>query len=95
MSLSNEQVTEIAHLARLNVDPADLSDYARNLSDILAFVEAMNAVDTSSVEPMAHPLEMPQRLREDVVTEENQRERFQSVAPQVEAGLYLVPRVIE
>ncbi|WP_290647865.1 Asp-tRNA(Asn)/Glu-tRNA(Gln) amidotransferase subunit GatC [Aquisalimonas sp.] len=95
MSLNNEQVTEIAHLARLNVDPADLSDYARNLSDILAFVEAMNAVDTSSVEPMAHPLEMPQRLREDVVTEENQRERFQAVAPQVEGGLYLVPRVIE
>lgn len=95
MSLSNEQVTAIAHLARLDVDESDLPDYARNLSDILSFVEAMNAVDTDSVEPLAHPLEMPQRLREDVVTEENQRDRFQAVAPQVEAGLYLVPRVIE
>lgn len=95
MSLSNEQVKEIAHLARLQVDEADLPDYARNLSDILSFVEAMNAMDTDTVEPLAHPLEMPQRLREDAVTEENQREQFQAVAPQVEAGLYLVPRVIE
>ncbi|SEP13091.1 Asp-tRNA(Asn)/Glu-tRNA(Gln) amidotransferase subunit GatC [Aquisalimonas asiatica] len=95
MSLSNEQVNEIAHLARLQVDEADLPEYARNLSDILSFVEAMNAMETDSVEPLAHPLEMPQRLREDAVTEENQREQFQAVAPQVEAGLYLVPRVIE
>lgn len=95
MSLTNEQVNEIAHLARLRVDEADLPEYARNLSAILSFVDAMNAADTTGVEPLAHPLEMPQRLREDTVTEENQRERFQAVAPQVEAGLYLVPRVIE
>ncbi|QIT56442.1 Asp-tRNA(Asn)/Glu-tRNA(Gln) amidotransferase subunit GatC [Aquisalimonas sp. 2447] len=95
MSLSDEQVNEIAHLARLQVDGDAVPDYARNLSDILSFVETMSAVDTSGVEPLAHPLEMPQRLREDAVTEENQRERFQAIAPQVEAGLYLVPRVIE
>ncbi len=95
MSLSDEQVNEIAHLARLQVDVEALPEYARNLSDILSFVETMNAVDTGGVEPLAHPLEMPQRLREDAVTEENQRERFQAIAPQVEAGLYLVPRVIE
>lgn len=95
MSLSNENVKQIAHLARLAVDDADLSEHARNLSDILSFVEAMNAVDTSAVEPMAHPLEMAQRLRPDRITEENQRELFQSIAPATEAGLYLVPRVIE
>lgn len=95
MSLSDEQVNEIAHLARLQVDADAVPDYARNLSDILSFVETMSALDTAGVEPLAHPLEMPQRLREDAVTEENQRERFQAIAPQVEAGLYLVPRVIE
>ncbi len=95
MSLSDEQVNEIAHLARLQVDAGAVPDYARNLSDILSFVETMSAVDTTGVEPLAHPLEMPQRLREDAVTEENQREHFQAIAPQVEAGLYLVPRVIE
>jgi len=95
MSLNNEDVKQIAHLARLGVEQADLNEYARNLSDILHFVEAMNAEDTAGVEPMAHPLDMVQRLRPDAVTEENQRERFQAIAPQVEAGLYLVPRVIE
>ncbi|MEX0731037.1 MAG: Asp-tRNA(Asn)/Glu-tRNA(Gln) amidotransferase subunit GatC [Aquisalimonadaceae bacterium] len=95
MSLSNDDVKQIAHLARLAVNDEDLADHARNLSDILSFVEAMGAVDTTSVEPMAHPLDMAQRLRPDLVTEENQRELFQSIAPATEAGLYLVPRVIE
>ena len=95
MSLSNDDVKQIAHLARLAVNESRLSEHARNLSDILAFVEAMSTVDTSSVEPMAHPLDMAQRLRPDEVTEDNQRELFQSVAPAVGDGLYLVPRVIE
>lgn len=95
MSLSNEDVIQIAHLARLAVDADQLPEYARNLSAILEFVEAMAAVDTSAVEPMAHPLDMAQRLRPDTVTEPDQRELFQSVAPAVEDGLYLVPRVIE
>ena len=95
MSLQKEDVEKIAHLARLAIDEADIPDYARNLSNILELVEHMDAVDTEAVTPMAHPLDMPQRLRDDVVSEENQRERFQKIAPQVENGLYLVPQVIE
>jgi len=95
MSLQKEDVEKIAHLARLAIDEADIPDYARNLSNILELVEHMDAVDTDAVTPMAHPLDMPQRLRDDVVSEENQRERFQQIAPQVENGLYLVPQVIE
>lgn len=95
MSLTNDDVKQIAHLARLGVDEEHLADYARDLTDILGFVEAMNAVDTDGVEPLAHPIDMAQRLRPDEVTEGNQRELFQSIAPSVEGGLYLVPRVIE
>ncbi|HKJ76319.1 MAG TPA: Asp-tRNA(Asn)/Glu-tRNA(Gln) amidotransferase subunit GatC [Gammaproteobacteria bacterium] len=95
MALGKEEVEQIAHLARVAVDADDIPDYARNLSDILDFVEQMNAVDTADVEPMAHPLDMAQRLREDEVSEPDQRERFQAIAPAVEAGLYLVPKVID
>ena len=95
MSLGAEEVKKIAHLARLEISDADVSEYAKNLSDILDFVEQMSSVDTSDVVPMAHPLELPQRLRTDEVMEENQRELFQSVAPLVEEGLFLVPKVIE
>ncbi len=95
MSLDKEAVGKIAHLARLGVDAAEYETYARNLSDILSFVEQLNAVDTSGVEPMAHPLDASQRLRPDQVSESDQRDRFQQIAPKVEAGLYLVPRVIE
>jgi aspartyl-tRNA(Asn)/glutamyl-tRNA(Gln) amidotransferase subunit C len=95
MALDRKDVEDIAHLARLSIDETDIPEYARNLSNILDFVEQMQAVDTSGVEPMAHPLEATQRLREDVVIESDQRERFQEIAPAVEAGLYLVPKVIE
>ena len=95
MSLGSEEVKKIAHLARLEISDADVPEYAKNLSDILDFVEQMSSVDTSDVVPMAHPLELPQRLRVDEVQEQDQRELFQSVAPQVEDGLYLVPKVIE
>ena len=95
MSLDNSDVERIAHLARLDVDPADVPGYVRNLSDILEFVEQMNAVDTDGVDPMAHPVEAVQRLRPDEVTERPDRDEFQRLAPQVENGLYLVPRVIE
>jgi aspartyl-tRNA(Asn)/glutamyl-tRNA(Gln) amidotransferase subunit C len=88
-------VEKIAHLARLSIDEAHVPEYAKNLSDILHLVEQMSAVNTEGVVPMAHPLEMEQRLRPDEVTEENQRERFQANGPQVEDGLYLVPKVIE
>ncbi len=95
MSLQKEDVEKIAHLARLGIDEGDIPGYAHELSRILDLVAQLAAADTEEVTPMAHPLDMPQRLREDVVTEENQRERFQAIAPQVENGLYLVPKVIE
>jgi aspartyl-tRNA(Asn)/glutamyl-tRNA(Gln) amidotransferase subunit C len=95
MSLTRSDVERIAHLARLAIAETDIPKYAENLSNILDLVAQMNAVDTTQVAPMAHPFDVSQRLRADEVTEDNQRERFQSIAPQVEAGLYLVPKVIE
>ncbi|RYU61488.1 Asp-tRNA(Asn)/Glu-tRNA(Gln) amidotransferase subunit GatC [Methylolobus aquaticus] len=95
MSLDSEAVKRIAWLARLSIDEDRVADYARDLSGILDFVEQMNAVDTGSAMPLAHPLDQSQRLRPDEVVESDQRERFQQQAPAVEAGLYLVPKVIE
>ncbi len=95
MSLERSDVEKIAHLARLEVAEADMPEYATNLSNILDLVAQMDAVDTNDVSPMAHPLDAVQRLRADEVTEENQREHFQSIAPATEDGLYLVPKVIE
>lgn len=95
MSLDNSDVTRIAHLARLAIDEQDIPKYAHNLTNILALVEQMSLVPTDDVTPMAHPLDTLQRLRDDTVTEVNQREQFQKAATQVENGLYLVPRVIE
>lgn len=95
MSLTPEEVKKIAHLARLNLSAEDIAYYTPQLSNILQFVACMNEVDTSSVNPVAHPLDLPQRLRTDVVNEPDQRELFQSIAPEVKAGLYLVPKVIE
>lgn len=95
MSLSPEQVHRIAWLSRLSIDDDKVSDYARDLSGILGFIEKMNQVETDSVSPMAHPLDQVQRLRPDVVTESHQREALEAIAPKVEAGLFLVPKVIE
>ena len=95
MSIDAAEVAKIAHLARLAVTEADGETHARNLSSILAFVERLSEVDTSGAEPLAHPLEMTQRLRRDVVSEVDQRERFQALAPATADGHYLVPRVIE
>lgn len=95
MSIGPDEVNKIAHLARLQVDQNQLDHYASSLSDILALVEQMNDIDTTGVAPMAHPQHATQRLREDVVTEVDQREQFQRHAPSVEDGLYLVPRVVE
>jgi len=95
MSLKPEDVAAIAQLARLQIDPEDMSSYAHDLSAILDLVEQMNQVDTTDVEPMAHPMDMAQRLRADEVLETNQRAQFQAIAPDVEAGLYRVPKVIE
>ena len=95
MSLDSDDVKAIARLARLNIDEADVPLYATNLSNILDLVEQMNSVDTEGVVPMSHPLDVAQRLRDDVVTESDQRDDFQSVAPATQDGLYLVPKVIE
>lgn len=95
MSISTEEVNRIAWLARLAIESDKTDGYAHDLSGILNFIEQMSAVDTAAVEPMAHPLDQAQRLRPDVVTESDQRQLFQQNAPAVEAGLYLVPKVIE
>ncbi len=95
MSLQQSDIEKVAHLARLGIDPSDMSEHIKNLSNILDLVEQMNAVDTENVTPMAHPMDAAQRLRPDEATETDQREQFQAIAPQVEAGLYLVPKVIE
>ncbi len=95
MSLDRTDVDKIAHLARLQIEEQDTPEYAQNLSNILDLVDQMQAIDTTDVSPMAHPLDAVQRLRSDLITEENQRENLQSVAPAVENGLFLVPKVIE
>jgi aspartyl-tRNA(Asn)/glutamyl-tRNA(Gln) amidotransferase subunit C len=95
MSLTRDQVHKIAHLARLHITDAEAATYAETLSRILGLIEQMNAVNTEGVAPMAHPNEAGLRLRPDAVTEADQRERFQKIAPATEAGLYLVPKVIE
>jgi aspartyl-tRNA(Asn)/glutamyl-tRNA(Gln) amidotransferase subunit C len=93
--LSLEDVHRIAHLARLELSADEAAAMQQQMGAILAMIDAMASVDTTGVEPMAHPQEAMQRLREDVVTESDERELFQAIAPQVEDGLYLVPRVIE
>ena len=95
MSLTKEQVQHLALLARLRVDDNDIDEVVEKLSNIVAFVDQLQAVDTVDVVPMAHPLNQAQRLRADAVTETNDREHIQENAPQVRDGLYLVPRVIE
>jgi aspartyl-tRNA(Asn)/glutamyl-tRNA(Gln) amidotransferase subunit C len=93
--LTLDQVIRIAHLARLELAAGELETMQREMNAILAMVDEMAAVDTAGVEPMAHPQESAQRLREDAVTEGDRREAFQQPAPAVEDGLYLVPQVIE
>ena len=95
MSLERSDVKKIAHLARVEIAEEDIPNYAHNLSAILDLVAQMDTEDTREVPPMAHPLETTQRLRADEVSESDCKERFQALAPQAEAGLYLVPKVIE
>jgi len=95
MSLSIDDVKRIAHLARIAIDEAEAERVLRDLSGIFRLIEEMEAVDVSGIEPMAHAQDVVLRLREDRVTEADQRARFQAIAPETEAGLYLVPKVIE
>jgi aspartyl-tRNA(Asn)/glutamyl-tRNA(Gln) amidotransferase subunit C len=95
MSLSPKQIESIAHLARLELKPEEIPVYADSLSRIFGLVGELDRAQTAAVEPMAHPLEQVQRLRADAATSTDQRELFQRNAPQVDGGLYLVPKVIE
>ena len=95
MSLSLQDVEKVARLARLAMTGQDIQNARTQLNGIFDLIADMQAVDTAGIAPMSHAQDVTQRLREDVVTETDQRELFQSVAPQTEAGLYLVPKVIE
>jgi aspartyl-tRNA(Asn)/glutamyl-tRNA(Gln) amidotransferase subunit C len=95
VALRLEEIEKLGELARLGIEPEEVDDLVAKLTSILQFVDQLQAADTSAVEPMAHPLDQAQRLREDAVTETDQHELYQQNAPQVERGLYLVPRVIE
>ena len=95
MSLTSDDVKQIAHLARLGVDEAALDPLAEDLSTVLNLVEQLNAVDTSGVEPLAHPGNASLRLRTDDVSEDNLRDELQAPAPELGQGYFLVPRVIE
>ncbi|MGH8443968.1 MAG: Asp-tRNA(Asn)/Glu-tRNA(Gln) amidotransferase subunit GatC [Solimonas sp.] len=95
MSLSPENIQQVAKLARLELPADKVGSYAQQLSNILQMVDQLSAINTEGVAPMAHPLDMHQRLRPDAVTEPDRREAFQAIAPEVDNGLYLVPKVIE
>lgn len=95
MSLSDNDILKIAHLARLTIAPEAIASYRDKLSNIMGFIEHMQQVDTSATDPLASTLEITQRLRADIVTEENLRDKYQQNAQKKAAGLYLVPKVIE
>jgi aspartyl-tRNA(Asn)/glutamyl-tRNA(Gln) amidotransferase subunit C len=95
MSVEQAEIEKIAELARIRIADTELGQVTERISSILGMVDQMQAVDTSALEPMANPLDANQRLRADQITETDQRERFQAIAPKTEDGLYLVPKVID
>lgn len=95
MTVQQDEIEKIAELARIRIAPEEAAEVTSRIANILNLVDQLQAVDTAGVEPMANPLDAVQRLRTDKVTEANQREVFQALAPAVENGLYLVPKVIE
>ena len=95
MAIDNQTVKTIAKLARLEIDENDVEKYRSDISNILNLVEQMDAVNTDGVEPMTHPFDATLRLRDDIITEQNNREKFQKIAPSSQDGLYLVPKVID
>lgn len=95
MALNITDIKRIAHLARIEVSEKEAEATLTKLTGILGLIEQMQAVDTAGIAPMSHSQDVTQRLREDVVTETNRRAEFQAIAPQVQDGLYLVPKVIE
>lgn len=95
MALDKSEVEKIAQLARLHVDDNEAVEVTQRISEILDLINKMQAVDTENIEPLSHPLDAVQRLRADEVTETDRRDELQRIAPASEAGLYLVPKVIE
>ena len=95
MAFDKSEVEKVAHLARLHVSAAEAEEVASRITDILALIDQMQSIDTEQVEPLAHPLDVTQPMRPDRVTEVNQRDELQQLAPATENGLYLVPKVIE
>lgn len=95
MAIEQDQIEKIAELARIRIADEQIGQVTARITEILHMVDQLQAVDTSDIEPMANPLDAVQRLRADEVTESNRREAFQAIAPAVENGLYLVPKVIE
>ena len=95
MALDKSEVEKIAKLARLHISDAGADEVANRITDILALIDQMQSIDTESVEPMAHPLDVVQRLRVDEIKESDHREELQTLAPETQGGLYLVPKVIE
>lgn len=95
MAFDKTEVEKVAQLARLHISDSEIDEVTGRITDILALIDQMQSVDTDDVVPLAHPLDLTQRLREDDVTEFNRRGELQLLAPKVEQGLYLVPKVIE
>ena len=95
MAFDKKEVEKVAQLARLHISDSEIDEVTGRITDILALIDQMQSVDTDAVVPLAHPLDLTQRLREDDVTESNRRDELQLLAPEVEDGLYRVPKVIE
>ena len=95
MSLNLDEIARLARLARLELSPPEAAATRDKLNGILALIDELQATDTSGVQPMSHALDLTQRLRGDRVSESDRRQAFQALAPEVEAGLYLVPKVVE
>jgi aspartyl-tRNA(Asn)/glutamyl-tRNA(Gln) amidotransferase subunit C len=95
MSLTKDDAEKIAHLARLHISDSEATEVADRVTDILALIDKMQSIDTENIEPLAHPFDAVQKLRPDAVTEKDQRDDLQTLAPLSQDGLYLVPKVIE
>ena len=95
MALDKSELEKIAHLARLHITKAESEEVMLRITDILALIDEMQSINTNDVAPLAHPLDLLQRLRTDEITERAYRDELQSLAPEAQEGLYLVPKVIE
>ena len=95
MSIKKSEIAYFSSLSKLKMEDVEMDNYTRQISDILKMIQQLEKVDTDDIEPMAHPLNMKQRLRADVITEENHRDLYQNNAVEFEEGFYKVPKVID